>query len=320
MAVYTQLTKQQINTLLAPLELGQVIKVNGIEDGIENSTYFVDLISDHQQTAAVLTVFEYMKAEELPFFIELTTTLNKEGLAVPSPFHSPAGQAILTAAGKPALLFPRAPGGHITQLQPEQCFEIGQFLAQMHYTTSRSGALQRESTRGADWITATATRLQPKLPLEEAALVDDYLSLMAENESELNALPSAIIHADLFHDNALFNDGHLSAVIDFYFSANGLCLYDLAIIANDWCWSSDSMGYDHNKFSALFEGYQSIRQLTDAERHFWPLISQLAIFRFWLSRREDELFCSDRRLKSAYQLRSRLEWLQNNVDKFSNIE
>ena len=319
MAVYTQLKLSEINTLCKPFELGVVTDVRGIEDGIENSTYFVDFDQDGVVTHTVLTVFEYMNASELPPFIELMAKLSRAQLQTPAPFQTASQEYRIDVNGKPGLLFPRAEGGHVSTPCADQCAEVGEFLAKMHRTQDRDPQIDIENSRGLNWQKDTAAQIINALPNDEVELVNRQFNDVINQQDNLAELPRGIIHADLFHDNALFHEGHLSAVIDYYFACTDWFLLDLAIVANDWCWGADSEGYDAAKLAALISGYQVHRPLTATEIELWPVVARIAMTRFWLSRRKDEIEANGRRLKSAYPLKIRLEYLLNNPADLSKF-
>ncbi|MEQ3696391.1 MAG: homoserine kinase [Pseudomonadales bacterium] len=309
MAVYTQLTTAQLQLLCEPFNLGEVVSFRGIEDGIENTTYFVDFSRNGEIEETVLTIFEYLSADDLPFFIELTTKLAERGLAVPCPYRTTEDNAVVHFEAKAALLFPRAEGGHVTQPTADQCGQAGEFLAAMHLSHVRPPSLHHVNTRGLGWMQRTAETIYQGLETAEQELVDQQFADHLQHLDSISSLPSGIVHADLFHDNALFHDGQLSAVIDFYFSATDVFLLDLALVANDWCWDEQRNDYDAQKLQQLISRYNAIRPITSQEQSLWWLVSRVAMMRFWLSRREDELQQTGRRLKSAYQLRRRLAQL-----------
>ena len=96
-------------------------------------------------------------------------------------------------------------------------------------------------------------------------------------------LPSGIIHGDLFHDNALFEGDQLRAIIDLYNACTGYLLYDLAIVANDWCVEADG-SLDPQRLSALLSAYSAQRPFEANEDKAWPILLRTAAMRFWLSR------------------------------------
>ena len=62
MAVFTQVTLQEAQSLIDQLMLGQALGLKGIEGGIENTNYFLDCTGSDTQAAEpqrfVLTLFE----------------------------------------------------------------------------------------------------------------------------------------------------------------------------------------------------------------------------------------------------------------------
>ena len=99
-------------------------------------------------------------------------------------------------------------------------------------------------------------------------------------------LPIGFIHGDMFPDNVFFNNNKISGVIDFYFSCIDILAYDLAIAVNAWCFDDDLV-FNKKKFYSLIKGYSSIRELSEEELFYLPLLSQAAAMRFLLTRLYD---------------------------------
>src|SRR3546814_19785109 len=104
-----------------------------------------------------------------------------------------------------------------------------------------------------------------------------------------HSLPSGVIHADLFPDNALFRDGRISGVIDFYFACTDSFAYDLAVTHSSWCFSADGKEHHADRTRALIEGYQSLRPLSEAEKQAFPVLCWGAAMRFLMTRCYDWL-------------------------------
>jgi homoserine kinase type II len=88
----------------------------------------------------------------------------------------------------------------------------------------------------------------------------------------------------LFRDNAMFQDGALTGVFDFYFAGVDTLLYDLAVALNDWCIDLASGELDEDRADALVAAYAMLRPLESAEVRLLPALMRAAAFRFWLSR------------------------------------
>ncbi len=207
--------------------------------------------------------------------------LARAGLPVPSPFYDRYHIALHDLKNKPAMLFPRLPGKHPKQPSARQCQHIGAALGRMH-RLSQYWSLRRDNPKGLEWIQCTAAHLRSQLNPNDQRLLDQALAglngLLASNPG----LARGVIHGDLFHDNALYQGNKLTGIIDLYNACNSYLLYDLAIVANDWC----SWRETHNQptYQALLKAYAEQRPFTAADHRAWPVLLQAAALRFWLSR------------------------------------
>lgn len=278
MSVFTPLEQHELETFLAPYELGRLHEFQGIAAGTENSNFFVSL----EGGEFVLTLVERGPVGDLPFFIELLDVLHQANLAVPYALRDRDGMALRSLAEKPALLQPRLPGSHVSEPNPHHCAEVGDWLAQLHLAT-RERVLERPSDRGLAWMLEQGPSLALSLPDEQLPLLRDALAEIQALLPRLQALPRANLHADLFRDNVLFEGTHLTGVIDFYNACSGPMLYDLAITVNDWCSTPDGP-LDPARTQALLGAYSTQRHFTPAEAELWPAMLRIACVRFWLSR------------------------------------
>ncbi len=300
MAVYTRLDRNDIEAFLKPYSLGKLLDYKGVADGIENTNYFVTVEHGIEPDSSnpqsyVLTIFESQQHDDLPFFVELTTLLYERGSPVPSPVRDRHGTAIQTVKSKPALLVPKLPGSHPETPTLKQCRAIGAELARIHQHTLNS-KLQHESNRGLTWLSNTAAAIKPLLqdPTDQQLLQEPerFQRLCSEHP---NALPQAVIHSDLFRDNALFVGEQLSGVIDFNSAGTGYLLFDLAVVVNDWSSRTDALdaSFDMTLASAIVNAYRSIRPLNDTETLLWNDFLRVAAARFWISRLSGQLQVND---------------------------
>lgn len=284
MAVYTQVTPDDLDRLLLDFDLGSQVALEGIQGGIENTNYFVTLKQDMQEQQYVLTLFEELSGEELPFFVELAQWQAERGIPLPYGITDRNGIAQKRLNDRPAMLQPRFAGRHIArdQLKPEHCAEVGRALARFH-TASKDFYLSRQAHRGVFWWRSESSRIQSLLSAEDASLLLNEVKLFDELRDQGDKLPSGIIHGDLFHDNVLFDGDKLSAILDIYNAATAFWLFDLAIVANDWC-SLPNGKIDPAREQALLKAYNSERPFVDFEYEAWPILTRTAAMRFWLSR------------------------------------
>jgi homoserine kinase type II len=282
MSVYTSVTRSELNAFLQNYELGEAVNYQGITAGIENTNYFVDTTAGH----FVLTLFEFLKTEELPFYLELMAFLNERGVPSAHPVANISGYYVQELKGKPATLMQRLQGQSVLEPDTPHCESIGLALAKLHIA-GRSFYLKQENVRGAKWRQKTGEQLLPLLNPENAEILQRELNIQAA--SDFQSLPRGVIHADLFRDNALFVGNELSGILDFYYACNDSYLYDIAIAVNDWCAQPDG-SLNFKRAQSLCQAYQSIRLVTGEEQKAWPLILRQAALRFWLSRLWDSRF------------------------------
>ena len=281
MAVYTLITAQQAQTLLDDLALGQLIRLQGIQGGIENTNYFVD----SERGSFVLTLFERLTHAQLPFYLELMRHLAEKGVAVPAPHANAAGQILHTVAGKPAALVDKLAGASQLKPQAVHCAAIGRALAQLH-VAGADFPLQQPNLRGLQWIAQTVPVVQPYLNPEQTQLIQSELSAQQTlaASSAYASLPRGAVHADLFRDNALFVGEQLSGIFDFYFAGTDTYAFDMAVCLNDWCIDLSTGQDDAQRVAAFVQAYEAVRPLTAAERELLPAMRRLGALRFWTSR------------------------------------
>lgn len=282
MSVYTEVSEAQLRAFLQPLSVGRLLDFQGIEGGVVNSNFFVNT----DQGRFVLTLFEDLESEDLPFFVELNHHLGKKGLPCAMPVRALNGESVFELNGRPACLFSCLPGRHLMEPAVEDCRAMGAVMGQMHQHV-RDFPKHREDDRGVDWFTEVIECVLPKMTSADTDLLKKEWQWQLKHP--LAGLPSGIIHADLFRDNVLFENGAVSGLIDFYFACQGAFVYDLAIVINDWC-TEHNGSLDEERLGALLSAYQSNRRLAKEEELALPGAMRLAALRFWLSRLQESFF------------------------------
>ena len=313
MAVYTKFNQKNIEDILSNYDLGTLENFRGIEEGIENTNYFL-LVNKKK---FVLTVYEKrVKTEDLPFFSNLMTVLNKSNFKCPIPIMNKEKKTITDFNGKKMMIVSFLEGKSKKNLSPNNCKSIGAEVAKMHSLTKelkfkRQNDLSIKSWRNLfDAVKDKCAKIHKDLP----DLINENLIDVEKNWPQ--NLPRGIIHADLFHDNIFFIKDNFSGIIDFYFSCEDFFAFEIAICFNALCFdgSKENLSFNVTKAKKFVEGYSSIRKLTEQEKDSIKVLSQGASLRFLLTRVFDSLNTVDGaivKVKDPMEYLKRLEFHKN---------
>ena len=276
MSVFTVVAEAEARSLVSHYSLGALESLEGIAQGIENTNYFLTTTTGEY----VLTLFEHIPRDDLPFYVGLMDHLAHKGVRCPAPMQRDDGQMLVEVAGKPAIIATKLPGAYLAKPDAHACHKAGELLAAIHVAgVSYEAGL--ENPRGAAWRQAFAERLRPRISRGEAELIDEENRYQAMHDDTV--LPQGVIHGDYFHDNVLWDDEGEGGVIDFYFACDDALVYDVAIGVNDWCVRPDAT-VDMDRMKAFLAGYEVERPLEAFERDLWPAMLRRAALRTWLGR------------------------------------
>jgi homoserine kinase type II len=289
MAVYTDVTADDLTEFLSRYEIGALLSYKGIAEGVENSNFMLHTGAGN----FILTLYEKRVAEQdLPFFLALMEHLAARGITCPQPVKDRQGGMLGKLAGRPAAIVTFLDGLWIRRPNAGHCAAVGEALAGLHLAGAdlkmrRENALSIESWRGLyEQAKARGDSVRPGLCAEIAKELD------ALDKSWPRDLPQGIIHADLFPDNVFFLSDRLSGLIDFYFACTDTLAYDVAVCLNAWCFEPDH-SYNVTKGRALLKSYGKARALSAAERAALPVLARGAAMRFLLTRLVDWLAVPD---------------------------
>ncbi len=285
MAVYTEVSDEELSTFMASYDLGELLSFKGIAEGVENTNYIVHAT----RGPFILTLYERRVArDDLPFFLGLMEHLASRGVSCPIPVRDLEGRNLRELAGRAAALVTFLEGFWIRRPTPTHCAAVGRALAEMHlggegFVLKRANALGPAGWRPLYKRFANRTE-------EISAGLGHFI------ESELDVLDAGwptgliegVIHADLFPDNVFFLGNRLSGIIDFYFACTDALAYDIAVCLNAWCFEQDA-SFNITKGRAFLRGYEDVRPLTNAEREAMPMLARGAAMRFLLTRAYDWL-------------------------------
>ena len=256
MAVFTPVSPPKASALLRRLGLGALMSLRGIEGGIENTNYFVTCDAGEY----VLTLFERLTAEQLPFYLYLMKHLAGAGIPVPDPQADADGQILHSVCGKPAAVVNKLRGHSQLAPQAVHCAAVGDMLARMHLA-GRSFERQQPNLRALPWWNETAPVVLPYLSPAQADLLQSELAWQNQlaQSPDYAMLPRGPVHADLFRDNVMF-------------------------ALNDWCIDLPTGAHNAERADAFLRGYQTVRPLSAAERSLLPDMARAGALRFWISR------------------------------------
>lgn len=280
MAVYTDVSDEELDDFIASYDIGKAISFKGIAEGVENTNFLVRT----ETGPHILTLYEKRVArEDLPFFLSLMEHLAANGIACPLPVRDREGNNLRELAGRPAAIITFLDGLWARRPTAEHCAELGNILARLHlagqsFDMKRPNALSVEAWRplfeaGGDGAESIQPGLSDEL-LEELSRLEDHWP---------RELETGVIHADLFPDNVFFLENKLSGVIDFYFACNDALAYDIAICLNAWCFETDN-AFNITKARALLGAYVAQRPLSPPEFDALPMLARGAALRFLLTR------------------------------------
>lgn len=281
MAVFTEVPVAEAASLVARLSLGQLTVLEPCPGGIENTNYFVDTTAGRY----VLTLFERLTFEQLPYYLHLMKHLAQRGIPVPEPRADAAGTILHRLCGKPAAVVDRLAGQHNLHPEAPHCASVGAMLARMHIA-ALDFPMAQPNLRGLAWWRETVPLVLPFLSEVQAHLIESELAYqiqLADSPAHA-ALPRGAIHADLFRDNAMFDGAALTGFFDFYFAGVDAFVFDIAVCLNDWCTDAERGTLDEPRAVALIAAYDAARPLSGGELRLLPAMMRAAALRFWVSR------------------------------------
>ncbi len=285
MAVYTEVTDEDVAAFLREYDLGEVVSLKGIAEGVENSNFLLSTTAG----TYILTLYEKRVArEDLPYFVNLMEHLAERGIRCPTPIRGRDGEALRELCGRPAAIVTFLEGLWPKRIKPRHCEQLGAELARMHlagldFPMYRPNNLSVEGWRGlVEACGARADEVEPGLAGELAR------EIAVLEQAWPRDLPEGVIHADLFPDNVFFKGGEVSGFIDFYFACNDALAYDLAVCLNAWCFEPDG-SFNATNARLLLQSYRAVRPFSAAELEALPLLARGSALRFLLTRLFDWL-------------------------------
>ena len=282
MSVYTTVSADALEAFLCRYKIGSLISHQGIGAGITNTNYAIETTSG----AFILTLYEHHSEAALDYILGLQHHLANRNVACAAPVLDSDGLLFSSLNQRSAAIIDRVPGQIAETVSASHCATIGAELARFHIAGSDYAA-KRNNPCGLDWYVVIAKKLGPVLNDSDRKLLQQEIDIYLQYPFRL--LPQGSIHADLFHDNVLFDGDRLGGIIDFDYACYGTLIYDLAVIMNDWCIFPDG-NLDPTRTEPLLLAYHQVRPLEGQEHEALNLMLRVGALRFWLSRLNDMKF------------------------------
>lgn len=284
MAVYTQVSAEQVSEFLTRYDAGELRVAKGIAEGVENSNFLIETTKSRY----ILTLYEKRVDEnDLPFFIALLDHLGAKGCKVPRFIADKDGQRLQNVAGRPACLIEFLSGVSVTEPTPAQSYAAGKALGELHKAAA-DFTWERPNSLGPDGWRKLLSDIG-----DDFDKIEDGLGAKVQGAADTifaawpNSLAKSVIHADLFPDNVLSIGDDVTGLIDFYFACTDIRAYDVAVTHSAWCFSHDGSRFFPERAAALIKGYEETHGLSTEERTALPLLCQGAALRFLLTRSFD---------------------------------
>src|SRR6056300_668237 len=274
MAVYTKINKKDIDSINNQFEMEKITHFKGIKKGIENTNYLLKT----KKNKFILTIFEKrVLNREIPFFMKLMEILNNSNISCPKPLKN-----------KKACIVSFLHGKDKTKLNLNNCFEVGKVIANIHEITKKID-ISRKNSMGIKELGPLLKSIKFK-----SKKFNNLQNFLANNLKDIkknwpSKLPQGVIHGDLFIDNIFFNKNKLSGVIDFYFAANDIFMYEIAICINALCFDYKNQKFVMNKekIKKLIKGYESVKEISLKEKKSLNILCRGAAMRYLLTRLYD---------------------------------
>ena len=288
MAIYTKLSENNLKDFFSKYNLGKLLRFKGIQEGIENTNYFVQM----EKGKFILTVYEKrVEEKDLPFFMSLMRNLFDSNFPSPEPIINKNGSYITDILNKKAAVVSFLDGAAKKNLNPENCNEVGIQTAKLHLITKNLSGKRENKLSLNSW-----KKIYNSIKNKCSKIHPDLSKIIEKNLNEIESnwpkkIPMGIIHADLFPDNIFFKDNKVSGIIDFYFSCNDFYAFEIAICLNALCFEgkNENLSFNVTKAKKFIDGYSSIKKLTENEKESLKILCQVAAIRFLLTRVFDYL-------------------------------
>lgn len=291
-AVFTPLTKSDMDHIARSYILGDVESFDGVADGSVNTIYYLNTAKGEFFLRLEEIKPEKVLAQEVKFLRFLAE--KNLGVAIPLmvPLHGRT-DFILNYQGKSLLMFKRVAGRSLLfpEFGPKHLAQIGTWLGKFH--VAAQGFSQEIPNRfDLPGLQALFDQARPiLLQKEDGALAPFVLGLEEEfafqksNFKLWEQLPWGVTHGDVFPDNLMFEGDTLASVLDFDSAATTPIIFDLATAFHALAFKGQTFLID--RCQTFLAAYEAARPLDSAEKSLFNLIMRFSALRFTMTRIKD---------------------------------
>lgn len=300
MASYTPLNLNAVQHILQNYNIGTFASYVEIDGGLANSSVIVTT----SRGKFVLCVCDEKNENEVKVHTHLLTYLKRYHFSCSSVVATKLGSSYCLFDGKPVYMKKYIDGTVKSELSCEQSYQVGVALACLHVIPTPTFIPQQfamtinEMTTKINKDTSFGRWLANK-----RVFIAPYLS---------DTLPKGLIHGDLFWDNILFNENHVAAVLDFEEACRSFFIFDIGMAIVGCCSRNEKI--NQALVQSLITGYETLRKMTDEERHALRAFTVYAatVTSFWRYRQFNIIHPNSDK-KDAHLEMSRLaDWIEKN--------
>jgi homoserine kinase type II len=272
MGAKTYFTREELADLLVDYRLGEYLHHHPFEHGGDQTNILVVTTKGK----CVFRYYEKRSFDYVLFEIDLLRYLTAHSFPCPAPIKSEHDRYVGVYNGKPFSFFAFLPGEHSDDADHYQ--RVAEVIGKLHTLTDGYKPSHAEARVSYDPESCLAIATANSRKINHEA---DARSRLAWLQAELNKLqapddiPWGACHGDCNPTNFLYQDGNISAVLDFDQSNYNHLVYDVAILIYWWTWPVKGW-IDFNKSRLLLEAYESARVLSDAEKvHLYDMLKMI---------------------------------------------
>lgn len=225
MGVLTKLSIEEINNLIKNTNI-EFVSIQETANGITDSTY---IGTSADETRYIFKVFETSNIQDVKTKMYILNGI--KDLKVPTVLS----KNIVMYKDKPTILFSFIKGKIPKEINIKQIEEISLFFKELHKIDNIKP--ENKNIYEKSYMLEMLDMVEN---IEDKKEFESRFELIKNIDLENNA----VIHGDLFYDNAKFVDSCLSGVYDFAQSCYGNAYFDLSVMLVSWCFDEEDYRID----------------------------------------------------------------------------